>query len=170
MLMYERRIESSLFKTVAELQRLQIMRKLDEGEDSAGCCQGGLRGQGRGQSTEAGQSAGGACRESVAAEAVASEETPHGATTNEVCETKPNVGDEPACSVPVRAYKQTPRRVTTNGQGALAGATMQEPPTPETGPSCETKPICGTQGDDDGQCLSCTAGPDEAKGPVGHQA
>ena len=31
MLMYERRIESSLFRTSAELQRLQLMRKLEEG-------------------------------------------------------------------------------------------------------------------------------------------
>jgi hypothetical protein len=179
MLMYERRLESSLFRTSAELQRLQLMRRLEEGDAKVGY-QGLARGQRQGQRVQPGQSVDGSACEaraispveqpcpshagvscetpdgSVAAEAGTAtdlEETPDGVTTNEVCETKPNSEDRVGCG---------------KEETASVGATRQEPVGPDAEFSCETKPISDEQADD-GQCPSCEAPLGVAAGPLGHR-
>jgi hypothetical protein len=131
MLMYERRIESSLFRTSAELQRLQLLRKLEEGEDEASH-RGGLPGQRQGQRAESGQSTDGPASEAEAGTTADLEETPDGVTTSELCETKPNSeGTE------IAGVEQTP----------LVGVKMWEvDSTGEEDLACETKPMAGNSG------------------------
>jgi hypothetical protein len=179
MLMYERRIESSLFRTSAELQRLQLMRRLEESDGGTGY-QAPAGQQRQAHRVEPSQPAGGAACEArpmnpierpCPAPAEASceapdghagaeltvaenpEEAPYGVSTNEECETKPNSEDRVSCGVEVTALPEATGQELAAGDAEL---------------SCETKPMSDEQAGD-GQCPSCEAPLGVPTAPLGHR-
>jgi len=121
LLVYERRIENSLYRTMAELRKVQGLRQA-----------GGLPGPNRG----------GAVRDThptamtldnLPAALAASEGTPDGVTTNvsqaesQSCETKPICGSQCGTGIP---------------SASLSGQAL--PVAVDQGQICETKPICAS--------------------------
>ena len=146
--MLERRIESSLYRTMDQLRRLKPagqsrppvetphLASPDEMAVNVACCA---------KQSQSGEVASLKCGVSSGANPA-----PEGGPW---CETKPMEAGESVCSVPVRAYEATPDGVTTNASDSAKQSQSGEVaslkcevssgagPAPEGGPLCETKPM-----------------------------
>ncbi len=125
LMMYERRIENSLYRTMNELYKLRRLREQDGGHRPA-CETKPMEATGAVCSVPAS-----ACPEP--AEGASREETPCGVTTNEDGDAKQSqfVTAEGGHNPPSEAAKQSQLREVPGGAGSE----------PEAEPSCETKPI-----------------------------
>ncbi len=126
LMMYERRIENSLYRTMNELYKLRRLREQDGGHGRPACETKPIEPAGSVCSVPAS-----ACPEP--AEGASREETPCGVTTNEdECAKQSQsatveAGHSPSCET----AKQSQSQEVPSGPDSV----------PEAGPSCETKPI-----------------------------
>ena len=157
LLMYERRIEHSLYRTMAELKRHRILQEVGPGQmwelrRALASEEDRKEGIVRGRTTYEEATVGGS------ADAVTG--SPRADETGAD-------GGEPAGSVPVRAYPQreeekiTPDGVTTNGDGRDARATGML-----RDPSCKTKPICPAPHDGQDPCDTALMADSPENGPI----